>query len=347
MTQSTRYFLVASGLIVVVGLGTGLVAVYSGGFQGGRPAGPDGLGYVTSEATAVAYADVRHIMDSEFRQRLRTVLPAGEGKDRLLTETGIDVERDIDTVVAGLSPAILDAGGPVVILRGRFDAARIEASAVRHGATAEEYKGKRLLRAPQHPVLSEGAPAEPTPAEPVDAGQERPGIAFLEPGLIALGRMDGIRRAIDAAERGETAATNADLMRFIGDVATSGDAWVAGRLDSLPARSDWPDAMSAHLSAIQWFSVSAGVDRAVTCRFRAEARDEKSAEDLRAMINGALAMARAMAGGDTRLTTLLDSVQSTGSGAGMEISFTVPPDMLDFIGSTVPSLAGPQSPIAQ
>jgi hypothetical protein len=58
-------------------------------------------------------------------------------------------------------------------------------------------------------------------------------------------------------------------------------------------------------------------------------------------------MARAMAGGDKRLTTLLDSVQSTGSGAGMEISFTVPPDMLDFIGSTVPSLAGPQSPIAQ
>lgn len=347
MTPRTRYFLVASGLVVVVGLGTGLVAVYSGGFQGGRPAGPDGLGYVTSEATAVAYADVRHIMDSEFRRRLRTVLPAGEGKDRLLAETGIDVERDIDTVVAGLSPAIFDAGGPVVILRGRFDAARIEAAAVRHGATAEEYKGKRLLRAPQHPVLSESVPAEEIPGDQAGGGQERPGIGFLEPGLIALGRVDGIRRAIDAAEQGATAASNAELMRFIGDVAASGDAWVAGRLDALPARSDWPDAMATQLSAIQWFSVSAGVDQAVTCRFRAEARDEKSAEDLRTMINGALAMARAMSGGDTRLASLLDSVQSSGSGAGMELSFTVPPDMLDLIGSAAPSLVRPESPAAQ
>jgi hypothetical protein len=54
------------------------------------------------------------------------------------------------------------------------------------------------------------------------------------------------------------------------------------------------------------------------------------------MVNGALSMARMMAGKDARLAGMLDSVQATGTGADMEISFTVPPEMLDMISSAVP-----------
>jgi len=42
-------------------------------------------------------------MDSQFRQKLHEVMPTGAEKDRLFAETGIDIERDIDTVVAGLT----------------------------------------------------------------------------------------------------------------------------------------------------------------------------------------------------------------------------------------------------
>jgi len=313
MSRRTRYFLLISGLIVVGGLGTGLVAVYSGGLSALRNQHPSEFAYIPDGATAVAYADVRHIMDSEFRQRLRAALPDDKAKDAFLAETGIDIERDIDTVVAGLTPEAMAGGGPVVLLRGRFDAARVEQAAVKHGATAEEYKGKRLLRAPE------------------GQGDSQTGIAFLESGLVAVGAIDRIKQAIDSAERRQNITSNAELMKLITEVDRSSDAWVAGRLENMPGHQGWPDAVKDQLGAVQWFALSAGVDRAVTAKVRAEARDAKAADDLRGVVNGAISMARMMAGKDAKLSGLLDSIQATGTGTELEVTFTVSPDVIDLM----------------
>ena len=90
--------LVSGALVVVVGLCTGLVAYYSGALSK-RSAGalPD-FAYVPADASTVAYVDCHRIMSSEFRQRLRQVLPTGEEKNRRAQQTGIDLERDIDGV---------------------------------------------------------------------------------------------------------------------------------------------------------------------------------------------------------------------------------------------------------
>src|SRR4051812_10460588 len=102
MTNRTRYFITASTLIMVAALCTGLVAYYSGGLplMASRAAANDDLAYVPADATVVAYANVRDIMSSEFRQKLRTVMPTGEGRNEFLEETGIDLERDVTSVVA-------------------------------------------------------------------------------------------------------------------------------------------------------------------------------------------------------------------------------------------------------
>jgi hypothetical protein len=315
MSRRTRYFLLISGLIVVAGLGTGLVAVYTGGLSTLRNQNPPEFSYIPSDATAVAYADVRHIMDSEFRQRLREALPddKAKAKDEFFAETGIDIERDIDTVMAGLTAQAMAGGGPVVLLRGRFDRDRVEQAALKHGATAEDYKGRRLLRAPEGP------------------GSDQPGIAFLESGLVAVGSIDRVKQAIDSAERRDNITANAELMKLVTEVDRSSDAWIAGRLDHMPGQQGWPDAVKDHLGAVQWFALSAAVDRAVTATLRAEARDAKAAEDLRGVVNGAISMARMMAGKDAKLTGMLDSVQATGSGTQMQISFTVPPDVIDMM----------------
>ena len=56
----------------------------------------------------VAYADVRAIMDSELRARLKEAMPMHEqGQKEFQEQTGIDIERDIDYVVASLAT---DAG---------------------------------------------------------------------------------------------------------------------------------------------------------------------------------------------------------------------------------------------
>ena len=321
MTHRTRYFLFGSGLIVIVGLCTGLVAYYNGALPVRAATALDDLAYVAPDVTAVAYADVRQIMDSEFRQRLRALMPIGQEKDKFLAETGIDIEKDIDTVLAGLNSDITPASPPLVLVRGRFIDSQIEAAATQQGATVETYRGKKLLAAPG--------------AWRGESGQtgSGPGVAFLEPGLIALGSVDAIRRAIDAAEAKTGAASNVDLMRSVQRVRDGGDAWIVGRASSLASQANLPPQVRDQLASMQWFALTADVDRALVCRFRAEAKDVESGEQMRAIVNGALAMAKMMAGKDARYDGVLNSIQSTGSGQELEVSFTVPPEMLDLIAS--------------
>jgi hypothetical protein len=120
-------------------------------------------------------------------------------------------------------------------------------------------------------------------------------------------------------------------MKLVSGVDRSSDAWIAGRLDNVPGQQGWPETVKDHLDAVQGFALSAAVDRAVTATLRAEARDAKAAEDLRGVVNGAISMARMMAGKDAKLSAMLDSIQAKGTGTEMEISFTVPPDVIELL----------------
>ena len=103
MTTKTRYFVVVSLLVLGVGFGTGLVAYYVG-FPAGAAAskgGPVDLSFVPRSASVIAFANVHDIMGSELRQKLRRAIPMQEnGQQELEAQTGINIETDIDTVVA-------------------------------------------------------------------------------------------------------------------------------------------------------------------------------------------------------------------------------------------------------
>src|SRR3954463_12090520 len=105
MTKRTRYFMAVSAGIVVVGLGSGLVAYYGGGFPSlsASRSGPAELAYVPADLSVVAFANVREVMDSEIRQRLKETVPMvgqEQGRKEFEAQTGIDIERDIDYIVA-------------------------------------------------------------------------------------------------------------------------------------------------------------------------------------------------------------------------------------------------------
>src|SRR5262245_26009154 len=176
MTPKTRYFVIVSLLVTGVGLGSGLVAYYVGfpaGAFAGR-GGPQELEYVPRDVAVLAYADVRDVMTSELRQRLRSVVPVPENGQRELEErTGINIESDIDRVIACLYPALSTTnthGAGMVLARGRFDEGKIEQLMREHGAHVEDYNTKRLIVADEtHGVGGQFA------------------LAFVEPGLVALG----------------------------------------------------------------------------------------------------------------------------------------------------------------
>jgi hypothetical protein len=317
MAPNTRNFLVGSAIVVVAGLCTGLVAYYGGALPG-RALRTE-FSYIPADVSAVAFADVRDIMDSEFRQRIREVMPTGEEKNRLLEETGIDIERDIDTVLAGLTGG--DANGALVVMRGRFDQSRIEALALSHGARLEQYGGRSMLVG----LSSPEAPAGQTAGAPI------PSLAFLDADLLAVGDVTALRKAIDVAAGGQDVASNRDMMRFISSVQGSGNAWLVGRAAEMTGRSQIPDQIRSQVESIEWLSISANIDSDVRGLIRAEARDEASGQELRTVLAGALAAAKMFGEQDARLATALNSVQTTGTGRNVELSFQVPSGLLDLI----------------
>jgi hypothetical protein len=314
MTRGTRYFMIGSAVIVILGIGTGLVAYYNGDLPLLRSrTGPAELSYVPADATAVAYANVREIMDSEFRQKLRQVLPTGEGKDQFLNETGIDLEHDIDMVVAASGGSAPSENG-VVLIRGRFDEGRIEALIRQHGGILEEYKGKRLLTTPKG--SDDGPPA----------------VAFVETGLVALGNVAAVKNAIDTHASHHDVTGNTELMKFITQMSRgSNTAWAVGGLDAVTKSASVPQQIKDQIPGVQWFAVSAHVNGGVSGVVHAETRDPKSAEDLRAVVNGGLAAARLMSGKDSKLDAIVNSLQMRGTGNDVELAFSVPPDVLDII----------------
>jgi hypothetical protein len=108
MTRKTRLFMFGSALTLMAGLCTGLLAYYGGlpTMASGREAGPDELKYIPASAAVVAYANVHDVMSSDFRQKLRQVLPDHDqkGQEEFQRETGINIEQDIDYVLAWMSP---------------------------------------------------------------------------------------------------------------------------------------------------------------------------------------------------------------------------------------------------
>ena len=316
MNQRTRSFLIGSAAVVLLGLGTGLVAYYNGGLPTilGQTSDAE-FKYLPASSAAVGYADVRSIMTSEFRQRLREVLPTGEEKDKIQAEFGVDVENDIDTMSAAYLGGDT-AKSVVVIVRGRFNAAQIEAKATEHGAVAEEYKGKKML------VFSTDNTA---------AHHSSGGVAFLEVGTLALGEAGAIRQAIDAAESGEDVRKNAELMKVVNDVRGSGNAWFVGKFDAIAAAHTLPDELKTRIPAINTFAVSAHVNGGFSGAIRVDARDETAAQQLRDVVRGALAAGQLIASDDPRVNTMLKSMQITGSGNTVGLTFTLPAGLLDVM----------------
>src|SRR5262249_34133307 len=191
MTARTRYFVIASLLVLGVGLGTGLVAYYVG-FPGRaltRAGGPEELQYVPRNVTVLAYANVHDIMTSELRQKLHQAIPVpADGQRELEEHTGINIETDITRIVACVYPAATpnSRGAGMVLARGLFNETKIESLMREHGAQVEIYRGKRLIVG-----TTEHAPGQSFAA------------AFLEPGLIGLGSTALVRSAIDLHQTGD------------------------------------------------------------------------------------------------------------------------------------------------
>jgi hypothetical protein len=323
MTKRTRYFVFGSVTVLLVGLCTGLVAYYTGmpmGAFGQTSALPE-LRYVPGNAAVVAYADVRDVMRSELRQKLHKV-NTGEnhedGQAEFQKHTGIDIENDIDRVIAFMEPSATQGPSPytgMVVATGRFDQGRLEALAREHGGVVEDYGGKRLIsRSPE----TDG-----------DEPRGSMSIAFLESGVVAFGGTDVVKRAIDR-QAADSVEGNAEIMNLVKDIDDS-NAWAVGRFDALMSQAKLPEGVASQIPAVKYFSASGHINGGLSALVRAEARDEQAAQNLRDVVQGFLALAKMQANSQPQFQPLLNSLQLSGTGTTVALSFELPSEVIDAL----------------
>ncbi|MGQ0732614.1 MAG: hypothetical protein ACT4QD_03040 [Acidobacteriota bacterium] len=318
MSNKTRYFVLGAGAVLAIGLTTGVVASLVGmPIAFSQAAGPDELQYVPPDAAVVAYANVHDMLQSSLRERFRRIEPDTQAKDEFQKLTGVDIEQDIQSVVAAMMPGsdgqgLHEAQGALIVARGRFEPTRLEALAMEHGATVEDYQGKRII---------------------VHAEHDGSGVAlgFLEADVIAFGGYPAVKRAIDAGSGTVgNIVSNTELMQQI-DAVDGSSAWAVGRFDVLARSGRLPSELQAQMPAITWFSAAAHVNGGLNGVFKAEARDEQAAQNVRDLLRGFLALAKIQGEARPEFKVLVDSLQLTGEGRDVALSFTLPAELLDAL----------------
>jgi hypothetical protein len=128
VNKRTRQFVFIAAGILVFGLGTGLVASYMGGLQGISLIGRDGpaeLDYIPGDTRALAYANVRQVMDSQLRQKLMQLHPEAGGARRFC-----EALRDRGLLCKETHEHTIRLAPPLVITREELDWALGHLSAV-------------------------------------------------------------------------------------------------------------------------------------------------------------------------------------------------------------------------
>lgn len=330
MTKSTRYFMAGSAAIMAVGLTIGLVSYYGGGFPGLQAStGPTELAYVPADSAVIAYADVRAIMGSELRQQLKAVMPMHEsGQQEFQDRTGINIETDIDYIVASMTPISGSRPRGLVVARGTFNTVKLEALATEHGGIVEEYKGKRLVTSPE--------------------GQngEQVTMAFLETGaqsgLVAVGDASAVKHAIDTQLSAESITKNDEMMSLVKEIEAGNNAWAVGRVDVLTSQANLPPEIATRIPAVKLFAASGHINGGISGMLRAEARDEVAAQQLRDVVRGFLALAQMQSQNDPKLAALSQTMQLSGEGTTVALSFTLPAELLQLAMPKPPAIQAGQ-----
>src|SRR5687767_14395705 len=245
MTRNTRYFMAGSAAVLAAGLTTGLVAYYGGGFQAlSASTGPIELRYVPPDAAVIAFADVGAIMNSELRLRIKEAMPMQQkGQEEFQRETGIDIERDIQYVVAAVTPGTHSA---LLVARGNFNPTDLERLAVQHGGVVETYRDKKLISKTGEPHAPNGGT-----------------LAFLEPGLVAIGDTATVKRAIDAQLTAQSVISNDDIMTLVKEIEAGNNAWAVGRVEALTSHAKLPDQIAKQIPPVKWFAASGHINGGV------------------------------------------------------------------------------------
>jgi hypothetical protein len=115
------------------------------------------------------------------------------------------------------------------------------------------------------------------------------------------------------------------------DIAQTNNAWAVGRFDLLASQAKLPDEIASRIPPVRWLAVAGHVNGGVSAQLRAEANDDQGAENLRGVLNGVISLARLQGQNDPKLSSLIQSLQLTGDGKTVRLSFALPAELFELM----------------
>ena len=109
------------------------------------------------------------------------------------------------------------------------------------------------------------------------------------------------------------------------------NAWAVGRFDALMSQAKLPEGVASQIPAVKLFSASGHINGGLSAVIRAETRDDQAAQNLRDVVQGFLALAKLQSNTQPELQALVNSLQLSGTGKTVALSFQVPSQVIDAI----------------
>lgn len=257
---------------------------------------------IPPDATALAGIRLEKIRATPLYKKYQDKLPLNL-LEQFKEKTGLDPEHDIwEMVIAGTPSDYM------VFARGHFTVGELEPKLDPLGKNRVSYKGYNLI------------------------GEERNAVTFLNPGVVAAGRMASLKAMIDRRDR--PAAMPAALASRISAIPRDAQVWLvdAGglpRLDLLTRRDDVGSIVSNFVDYVSGANMSVHVDEGVRFDSLIDCKSDEGVKRVKDALRGVIGFARLSTRGDQQdLLQLYDAIEVTPEQQSVRVTAAISPDLI-------------------
>lgn len=323
MNRSRRLILTAAA-VSILGIGVAFSTRLTGTARAAiGPVPPEALA-LPADSSVVMGFDVRALTGSQFYAKF-----GGEGEPgrvnalaEIERKTGLNPERDIDTVVVAIranatqpqSDGVRKHGpeNALVFVTGRFDAARLEASIPEAGkATKERRDGVTIYR-------------EAT-------GKSNGAVALLDAGILVAGDSASVETFLANRSTGHGIRDSAQLVSQLESIEPGSTFWAVGGASVLSRVTSEVGGPAANLPAVKQVVAYGHLDPEVGMTATAEAADAKSATKIADVLRGFSAMLSLQSGQRAELAQIADSISVATEDDKVHVKATITHELIESL----------------
>lgn len=323
MNRSRRLILTAAA-VSVLGVGVAFSTRLTGTARAAiGPVPPEALA-LPADSSVVMGFDVKALTGSQFYAKFGAEGEPGrvEALAEIERKTGLNPERDIDSVVVAIRANAVDAQADgarkhrpenaLVFVTGRFDGARLEASIPEAGKAQKERRdGVTIYR-------------EAT-------GKSNGAVALLDSGVLVAGDSASVETFLANRSTGHGIRDSVQLVSQLESIEPGSTFWAVGGPSVLSRVTSEVGGPAANLPAVKQVVAYGHLDPEVGVTATAEAADAKSATKIADVLRGFSAMLSLQSGQRAELAQIADSISVATEDDKVHVKATITHELIESL----------------